>query len=80
MIRRVRRIFASMYRQLCEYSVTELEPDETLMGEDACGVIHALTWRFNVSENLITGRCGARITTRFQGTIDCMTCLVKDMR
>lgn len=73
------RLLTSVHRRLCEYPIVELESDSPpCVGVDARGVTHALAWHFDETKGWLEGRCGANIDVRTQGTVNCMTCLVKE--
>ena len=80
MIERLRALYRRIRRRMCEYPISDTEQVSLVVGVDDRGAIHAITWRFESDEGLLEGLCGAAVTVRTRGTIDCMTCLVRAAR
>jgi hypothetical protein len=79
-IERLRAWYRRIQRKMCEYPVSDTEQVSLVVGVDDRGVVHAVTWRFVDAEGVLQGLCGATTTLRTRGTVDCMTCLVKEPR
>lgn len=68
---------------MSEYPISDTEQVSLVAGVDDRDIIHAITWRFEGAEGvegLLVGRCGTTVAVLTQGTVDCMTCLVKETR
>lgn len=77
MIERLKALCGHVRRRMSEYPISDTEQVSLVVGVDDRGVVHAITWRLEGIEGLIVGRCGATVTLRTRGTVDCMTCLVR---
>lgn len=77
-LERFKALCRRIWHRLNEYPIPNTGHTADLVGMDRRGVTHAVTWMFDEEGNLVMGRCGAAVVLRIRGTIDCMTCLVKE--